>query len=79
MSETVLTGRGRQITEIPREVWEEHLSQVPDRFKGTVSFMSEEHHLVRNFVVRELPRVGAPIPSEQIAEGPPHEIWMTGG
>ncbi len=39
MSETVLTGRGRQITEIPREVWEEHLSQVPDRFKDTVSFI----------------------------------------
>jgi hypothetical protein len=30
--------------------------------------LSSEHHLVRYFVVRELPRIGAPIPPEMIAE-----------
>jgi hypothetical protein len=68
MRETVLTGSGKQITELPREEWERNLSQVPGRFQDILSFMSEEHHLVRNFVVRELPRVDAPIPPEQIAE-----------
>jgi hypothetical protein len=30
--------------------------------------MSEEHHLVRDFTVRELPRTGKPIPPERIAQ-----------
>ena len=30
--------------------------------------MSENHHRVRDFVVRELPRCGAPLPPESIAE-----------
>jgi len=30
--------------------------------------MSEEHHLVRDFAVRELPRVGEPLPPELIAQ-----------
>ena len=30
--------------------------------------MSEEHHRVRDFVVRELPRVGAPLTPEFIAQ-----------
>jgi hypothetical protein len=30
--------------------------------------MSEEHHLVREFAVRELPRVGEPLSPEFIAE-----------
>jgi len=29
MSETVLLGQDRQIIEIPRETWEQHLAQVP--------------------------------------------------
>ncbi len=31
--------------------------------------MTEEHHRIRDFVVVELPRFGAAIPSERIAEG----------
>jgi hypothetical protein len=30
--------------------------------------MTEEHHLVRDFAVRELPRVGEPLQSEFIAQ-----------
>jgi hypothetical protein len=61
MSETVLMGRGHQVIEILRDEWEKHVSRVPQHSKTRLSFMSEEHHRVRYFVVRELPRVGGPI------------------
>ena len=68
MGETILMGQGRQITEIPRESWEHHLSQAPHHTEARLSFMSEEHHRVRYFAVRELPRVGAPLPPGLIAQ-----------
>jgi hypothetical protein len=68
MSETILLGRGRHIAKIPRKEWEKHLAQAPQHSRTRLSFMSEEHHLVRYFVVRELPRTGKPIPAEFIAE-----------
>lgn len=67
MSETILVGRGSQITSIPRPEWEGQLSKVPEAMKTRLSFMSKEHHLVRYFVVRELPRTGKPIAPEIIA------------
>lgn len=67
MSETILLGQGRQILEIPRETWEQHLTQVPRHAKARLSFMSEEHHQVRYFVVRELPSRGEPIEPESIS------------
>ena len=68
MSETVLIGQGHEITEIPQEDWERGLSEVQKYIKGRLDFMSEEHHLARNFVVRELPNVGEPLSPEFIAQ-----------
>jgi hypothetical protein len=68
MSETILIGRGRLLTSIPRSQWEEQLSKVPQSMKTRLSFMTRQHHLVRYFVVRSLPRIGRPIPPELIAE-----------
>ena len=52
MSETILMGRGRHITKIPREEWEYGLSKVAQHAETELGFMSEDHHLVRYFVVR---------------------------
>ena len=68
MSGTILLGRGHQIIKIPRKEWEKHLSAVPQHSETRLSFMSEEHHLVRYFVVRELPRTGEPMPPEFISQ-----------
>jgi hypothetical protein len=68
MSETVLFGQGRQYVEIPRYKWEEHLSQVPGHDDPRHAFMTSTHHLVRNFVVRQLPRLGRPMPPAFIAQ-----------
>jgi hypothetical protein len=68
MNETILLGRGRQMIEIPRAKWEEHLAEVPRHSETRLGFASEEHHLVRYFAVRELPRLGKPIQPELISQ-----------
>ncbi len=68
MSGTVLLGQGPQIAELPGKTWEEHLSQVPQHSETRFGFMSEEHHLVRHFVVRELPSTGNPMQPEFISQ-----------
>jgi hypothetical protein len=67
MNGTIRLGRGRQIIKIPRKEWEKHLCTVPQHSETRLGFMSEEHHLVRYFVVRELPRTGEPIQPEFIS------------
>ncbi|MEE9271311.1 MAG: hypothetical protein V3V49_13745 [Candidatus Krumholzibacteria bacterium] len=69
MDDSVLVGRGQDIRTISRQTWEGHLSKVPEHGRTRLSFMSDEHHLIRNFVVRELPRLGEPIEPVHIAEG----------
>jgi len=68
MKESVLFGQGRQYNEIPRQKWEEHLKQAPTHDDPRHAFMTDEHRQVRNFVVRELPRLGKPMPAGFIAE-----------
>jgi hypothetical protein len=68
MSETILFGRDRQISKIPRATWEEHLTQAPDHARTRLSFMSEEHHQIRYFVVKELPNRGKPLEPEFISQ-----------
>jgi hypothetical protein len=48
-------------------MWQEHVSKAGHDTKAELSFMSEEHHLVRNFVVAELPRIGVPLSPDLIA------------
>ena len=67
MKETVLIGRGHEITAIPRSMWEGHLAQIPTHAGERLAFMSADHHRVRNFVVKELPRTGKPLPPSSIA------------
>ena len=48
---------------VPRAMWQRHM-KAEDR----LGFMSEEHHRVRDFVVRELPRLGEPVSPQFIAQ-----------
>ena len=67
MAETVLIGRGNTISTIPRWDWEQELSGAPEAIARRLEFMSPDHHLVRNFVVRGLPQLGRPIPLADIS------------
>ncbi len=69
MNETVLFGQGCEYIRIPRQKWEEHLAQVPGHDDPRHAFMTPAHHQVRNFAVRELPRLGKPMPPAYIAQG----------
>ncbi len=61
--DSLLLGVWRYLVPIPRPIWQ---SQV--RGDAELGFMSKEHHLVRDFVVREIPRVGEPLTPEFIAQ-----------
>ena len=66
-AETVLVGQGKQMTTILQQVWEEGISHAPQAVEAELRFMSEEHHLVRNFVVRALPSAETSMRPELIA------------
>jgi hypothetical protein len=68
VSGTILLGRGHQITKMPQEAWEAHLSQASQHVDDRHGFMSEDHQRVRYFVVKELPRIGKPLEPEYISQ-----------
>jgi hypothetical protein len=68
MSTSVLIGQGNEIIKIPQEDWEKSLPDVKHHLEGRLSFMSGDHHLIRNFVVRELPEAGEALSPEFIAQ-----------
>ena len=67
MNDTILLGQGTEILAVPRTEWEKHLAEVPQHMRTRLSFMSEAHHTVRYFTVRELARHGAPLTPDLIA------------
>jgi len=68
MNKTVWVGRGKEITPSPRAEWENELLNAPEHCRKRLAFMTDEHHAIRNFVVRALPRYGRPISPHDIAE-----------
>ncbi len=52
----------------PKETWEQHVEQAPKDISKMLSFMTKTHHLIRYFVVKELPHIEKPIPPELISE-----------
>jgi hypothetical protein len=67
MTSRLLIGLGRHMIPIPRVLWQRHVRRSTKGTKAHLGFMSEEHHLVRDFAVRELPSVGEPLSPEFIA------------
>jgi hypothetical protein len=66
MSSRLWIGLGPYMVPVPRMLWQWQIRR--SGHAKNLGFMSEEHHLVREFVVRELPRVGEPLSPEFIAE-----------
>ena len=67
MKDRILIGLGRLMIPIPRLVWQALISKNVRDVEADLKFMSEDHHQVRDFVVRELPRSGEPLSSAFIA------------
>ncbi len=61
-------GRGRHMLRVPAFLWKRRVRSGAEHARAGLAFMSEEHHLVREFAVRELPLAGSAIPAQTIAE-----------
>ncbi len=68
MKNKLMGGLWRHIIPIPPALWKKQVSMAKKKMEAELDFMSVEHRLVHHFVVRELPRVGEPMPPEFIAK-----------
>lgn len=62
-------GRDQAILPVPESLWKGHLAQAPEHSQARLAFMTETHHRVRYFAVRELGKRGQPLEPEAIAAG----------
>lgn len=68
MQGRILIGRQEKIISIPDAMWRQHLAAAQQHGSSRLSFMTEDHRCIRNFVVSELPRNdGKPLAAEAIA------------
>ena len=67
MSGTVLVGAGREIRREPDDAFVRSMEGLSARMAPRLAFMTGDHHMVRNFVVREMPRQPRPLSSQRIA------------
>ena len=68
MSNNLMLGIGHRMIPIPPLFWHRHIARGARHLRASLGFMSREHHLVRDFVVRELPRHGRPMAPEFISQ-----------
>lgn len=59
---SLLMGVGRHLLPIPQPIWQRQMAASSHDSRSGLAFMSEEHHLVRDLAVVELPRAGRPLP-----------------
>jgi len=67
MSGQVIVGQGREIRIVPDNGFVTAVNGLPERMAERLAFMSRDHHAVRDFVVREMPRQRRPLSPRQIA------------
>ena len=68
MNKSLLLGIWRILLRIPRPIWQQEVARSERAAENSLAFMTMEHHAVRDFVVRGLPRFGKPIPPATIAQ-----------
>jgi hypothetical protein len=67
MNKSLLLGLWRFLLRIPRPVWQAEVARGARAAERSLAFMTDDHHRVRDYAVRELPSLGKPIPPETIA------------
>ena len=68
MSNSILLGLRRFMLRIPGPIWQREIARSEHATKASLEFMTDDHHRVRDFVVRELPRIAEPISPQIIGE-----------
>ena len=68
MQDSILIGRQDKIISISADMWRQHLARAQQHGSSRLSFMTDDHHRIRNFIVSELPRNnGKPLTAEDIS------------
>ena len=68
MNSKLWTAAGLRMVRVPAFVWKRRVRNGARSTADHLDFMSEEHHLVREFAVRELPGIAKPPSVELIAD-----------
>ena len=68
MNKSLLLGVSRFLLRIPRPIWQREVARSARAAERSLAFMTADHHSIRDFVVREMPRFAEPIPPEAIAQ-----------
>jgi hypothetical protein len=68
MENTIFLGRKGLLQKVSAAMWKQHLAQIQEHEPSRLSFMTESHHRIRNFVVVELALRQKPIEPKLIAE-----------
>jgi hypothetical protein len=68
MNNKLLLGIWRLMVGLPKPLWQREVTRQARGAVESLGFMSEDHHRVRDFAVRELPRVGKPLSPAFIAQ-----------
>ena len=64
---TILIGSGRTMKRVDSGGWLQELQGAREKSTSRLAFMTDQHRLVRKFVVSEVLRRGRPIPPAAIA------------
>ena len=67
MNKSLLLGIRHFLLRIPRPIWQGEIARSARAAEKSLAFMTADHHKVRDFVVRELPRFAKPISPGKIA------------
>jgi hypothetical protein len=63
----LLLGVWRHLFQVPGHIWQKQVHDKGHHNHASLSFMTEDHRRVRNYVVSELPRAGAALAPQTIA------------
>ena len=62
MRNNLMSGIWRYVVGVAPFLWEKQIEKAEEKVKRSTKFMTPEHRLVHHFVVREMPRLGRPVP-----------------
>ncbi len=68
MRKIIYLGSGKKMIPIPAFLWKMGIASSAKKADKALGYLSREDHLVRDFVVREIPRRGKPLPPRLIAK-----------
>ena len=60
---------GRYLLPLPAAVWHRLIQKTANRLRSADRHLTDRHRAVQHFAVKEIPRLGEPLPPEAVAAG----------